>query len=211
MPFYPEYRFLFAVQETRSGNLILCGSGAGKFTVTDTLGVEGAVIMKLDKWGNRIFYDLYRYDSSRYDRLYDITETSDGGYAAIGEAYHAVGNLNVQAAWLVKVDSNGCLNGDCPTLHTGIEDIADEADRFILFPNPATTRFTIAVTQTDYFKSYKGLVFSLYDLTGREIMTTTLSEQAATYPVADYSPGVYLWQVSEGDRRLSTGKLVVTH
>ena len=208
-PQIPAYMILNSVIEDRKGELVFAGGGVANASPANPNGITGGLIMKLDSLCNLVFFKVIRYDSTISDRLFDITETADGGYAAVGNAFHAVGNLNVQAAWLVKVDSNGCLNGDCPALHTAIEEVAPESDRFLLFPNPAASQFTIAVTETEYYKGYKDLQFRLYDLTGRLVMNEALQNQANTFPVTDYTAGVYLWQISEGDRKVSTGKLAV--
>ena len=208
-PQIPAYMILNSVIEDRKGELVFAGGGVANASPANPNGITGGLIMKLDSLCNLVFFKVIRYDSTISDRLFDITETADGGYAAVGNAFHAVGNLNVQAAWLVKVDSNGCLNGDCPALHTAIEEVAPESDRFLLFPNPAASQFTIAVTETEYFKGYKDLQFRLYDLSGRLVMNEALQNQTTTFPVTDYTVGVYLWQISEGDRKISTGKLAV--
>ena len=166
------------------------------------------MILKLDKDGNVIFYQVYRFDSSsNADVLNDIVATSDGGYAAVGNAFHRVGSPNLQAAWLLKVDSNGCLNGDCPQIQTGIRDIPGLVS-FFVFPNPASSQFTIALAGPNDLERYSDLHFTLYDLTGRLVMNEMLKKQTTILHRNDISEGMYVWQIADGENVLRSGKLV---
>jgi hypothetical protein len=163
--------------------------------------------MKFDNNGNVIFYQVYEYDTLGYDGLLDITETADGGYACIGNAFHQVNNQIVEAAWLLKVDSNGCLNGDCPTLYTAITPIADLTN-FFVFPNPASSVFTVALAGPNDIYQYHDLKFSLYDLTGRLVTEQSITAQTTIIQRGDLSDGLYMWTLTDGGNQLKTGKMV---
>jgi len=197
-----------SMTETESGDIVICGEGYGKIRNTDTIFHDGGCILKLDKNGNTIFYQVYDYDSTWQDILNDITETADGGYACVGDAYEHIGNTNYERAWLLKVDSNGCLNGDCPTLYTGIKPIADLIN-FFVFPNPATSQFTVALAGPNDIYGYSDLHFTLFDLTGRLVMDQPLKEQTTVLHRNDLTSGMYLWQIADDNKTLSNGKLVL--
>jgi hypothetical protein len=200
---------LSSITETRSGSIVACGGGAGY-----PIGVNGDTanryrgdIIKFDKNGNVVFYQVYEYDTLGYDGLADITETSDGGYACVGNAFHPVGSQYVQAAWLLKVDSNGCLNGDCPTLYTGIKDIPS-LEEFFVFPNPASSQFTVALAGPNDIYQYHDLKFSLYDLTGRLVTEQLITAQTTIIQRGDLSNGLYIWSLSDEANQLRNGKMV---
>jgi len=133
--------------------------------------------------------------------------TSDGGYACIGNAYEHVGNNNYERAWLLKVDSNGCLNGNCPTIETGIKPIA-AVTSFFVFPNPASSQFTVALAGPNDINLYHDLSFSLYDLTGRLVMEQPVTAQTTIIRRGDLVDGLYMWTLTDNGSPLKAGKMV---
>ena len=198
-----------SMTETKSGDIVACGWGGGIpiGIPHDTKRRLGGDILKLDKDGNIIFYQVYEYDTTSRDVLADITETADGGYACVGNAYAAIGNLYYQRAWLLKVDSNGCLNGDCPQIQTGIADIPNMVS-FFVFPNPASSQFTVALAGPNDLARYSDLHFTLYDLTDREVMEESLKQQTTTVQRNDIADGMYVWTLTDSGRQIQTGKIV---
>lgn len=53
-----------------------------------------------------------------------------------------------------------------------------------------------------------GFTFSVFDPTGRQVVTRQLSATTADLNSADWSPGIYFWVASQGNRVLGTGKVV---
>lgn len=193
--------------ETRSGSLVICGSAQYGFLNFDSSGHESAALFKMDKDGNLIFFQFYNYDTSWQDILFDITETADGGYACIGNAYQRIlPTTNYQRAWLLKVDSNGCLNGDCPHLFNDITALQEPLS-FFVFPNPVETQFTVALSGPQDIQRYQHLLFNLYDLTGRLVGTKPINEQTTIIERGGLGPGLYLWQLCDDKGPVRKGKL----
>ena len=193
--------------EDRSGNIVICGEGVGQNSSSDTLYHDGGCLLKFDKNGNTIFYQVYDYDTSWLDILNDITETADGGYACVGNAFdHGSNNTNYQRAWLLKVDSNGCLNGNCPTLHTAVNEIPDPMS-FFVFPNPVSSQFTVALAGPQDIYRYHDLTFTLYDLTGRLVYSQPLTQQTTVIQRDGLSDGLYIWELSNGNEHITNGKI----
>ena len=196
-----------SLTQTRSGSIVVVES------LTDLpLGSPihphlGGVFLKLDKDGNTLWQNLFFANTVYDSRFYDVTEAADGGIAAIGQATDSA--TGHQATWLLKVDSNGCMNGNCPQLFTSIPNITAEHSRFIVFPNPASSQFTVAITETSFMQDYRDLSFTLYDLTGRIVYKQGLTDQATTMQRGDLPTGMYLWHISGGDRNITNGKMVI--
>jgi hypothetical protein len=199
---------LNGIMESRSGAIVACGWGGGypiSIAGDDTTLRLGGDLIKFDQEGNLIFYQVYEYDVTQSDVLYDITETADGGYASVGDAYDIIGSTAYQRAWLLKVDNNGCLNGDCPTLYTGIKTIPDMVN-FFVFPNPISSRYTVALAGPQDINLYHDLVFSLYDLSGRLVYQQVITQQTTLMQRGDLSNGLYIWNISDGDQTLLAGR-----
>ena len=207
-PSSPNFTLIKSMMESSSGNILLCGKKQTGFLSIDTEGHGNGVIIKLDKNGNVIFNQAYNYDTTWQDELFDITETADGGYASVGYAFERIGNISYGRAWVLKVDSTGCLNGNCPTIETGIEDIAVYTN-FFVFPNPATSAFTIALSGPNDIGRYQDLRFILYDLTGRVVMDRLLKEQTSLVQREELANGLYLWKIENGSTSLGNGKIVL--
>jgi hypothetical protein len=205
-PAAPNFKLANSMIETRSGSLVICGGIQSGYVSMDTEGHASGAIFKLDKNGNLIFQQAYNYDSTWSDRLLDITETADGGYACIGNAFENVGGIYYQKAWLLKVDSNGCLNSNCPTLYTGIQPIPDLIN-FFVFPNPASSQFTVALAGPQDIYQYHNLSFSLCDLKGRLVQKQTLDQQTTIIQRGDLSAGLYVWELSDESGHINSGKI----
>jgi hypothetical protein len=196
-----------SMTETRSGSIVLVES----LTILP-LGSPlhphlGGAFLKLSNDGNTIWQNLFFANTVYDSRFYDVTEAADGGIAAIGQATDSA--TRHQATWLVKVDSNGCMNGVCPTNYTNITNISAEQGRFMVFPNPAGSQFTVAVTETSFMQDYRDLNFTLYDLTGRMVYEQSLTEQATTIQRGDMPTGMYIWHISDAQRNIANGKMVI--
>ena len=196
-----------SLTETRSGDILLVESLTILPLGSPIHSHLGGAFLMLNKDGNTIWQNLF-FANSVYDSyFYDVTETADGGIAAIGQATDSA--TGHQATWLLKVDSNGCMNGNCPQLFTSIPNITAEHSRFIVFPNPASSQFTVAITETSFMQDYRDLSFTLNDLTGRIVYKQTLTDQATTMQRGDLPIGMYLWHISDGDRHITNGKMVI--
>jgi len=73
-------------------------------TSSRSKGSYDAFVMKLDASGNTLAYRTF--GGTGYDAFEDITATSDGGFAAVGELADTVKDGNVSQVYLVKLDSN---------------------------------------------------------------------------------------------------------
>ncbi len=92
--------------------------------------------------------------------------------------------------------------------YTGLPS-GDDAEQPTVYPNPAgNTVFVIPGGKGD-------LIFALYDLTGRKVLSKTFSHNRQNKIRIDLSkltPGTYLYSCSDSDQTSSQkGKLVITH
>jgi len=89
----------------------------------------------------------------------------------------------------IGVDS---LTINCVKTTTGIDGI--NTTSIFLYPNPATNMVTVTADGTE------PLVFNLYDLTGREIITRECAGTSNTVDVSQLSKGVYLAKILQAGK-----------
>ena len=92
-------------------------------------------------------------------------------------------------------DANGCVNGTAFTLTVSacvglIENSTGIAMQ--IFPNPARTELTVDIESA--------AKYSIFDLTGKEVLSGALTEGTNKMDVSQLQAGAYLLRVSEGAR-----------
>lgn len=199
---------LFSIHETNSGSLVFCESRTGVVNETQVSYRLSGELFKTDGDGNILWKCRYidGVDTNYHNYFFDVTEGSDGGIFATGQAVPINGQRN--QIWLVKVDSNGCLNGNCPELFTGIKEEKKPAD-ILVFPNPAQSQFTVAFGETLDFRRYREPVFELTDVTGRIVLQRILTEQATSFSCSAFAQGVYVYTIRSEGRFVAEGKIII--
>lgn len=66
---------------------------------------HNAFLLKVDSAGNRIWFRQYLYNLSNIQEFFDIIESADLGYMALGTAYNSASSN--ESIYLVKTDSSG--------------------------------------------------------------------------------------------------------
>ena len=180
----------------------------------DTSAHMNGWIMKYSGSGQVIWSKLYRGVTSNGvngdDNLFSsIAFLSDSSILCAGQALNNDGTIPpIQQGWLLHLDTAGCLpdNNSCG-LSDGVADIPDDAN-FLVYPNPASSVFTVELAAPNDINGYSDLHFRLYDLTGRMVMDESIKEQTTVLHRGGLTDGMYLWQIADGDKGLKNGKLV---
>ena len=193
--------------ETQSGSIVLAESTSELNTDPHIYPNVSGALLKLDKNGNSLWEKWYVADSNYEADFYDVIEASDKGIVAVGQGINPT--TIKQDTWVIKVDSNGCLNGDCPRLYSAVNEITDEQNRFLVFPNPASSQFTVAITETSYMQDYRDLSLMLYDVTGRLVKQSEIRTQTVTIYRDELSSGIYIWQLTDDERVIKNGKILL--
>lgn len=147
-------------------------------------------------------------------------ETLDGGFIMTGGAdtdLYTNGKVN-QQAWLLKVDSNGCLEPDCgDEIVLSIEEANEQilapiaslqSSPFTLYPQPSTSN-TIYLELLASFQLKPATQARIYDLHGRLILQQAITEHLNSMNVASLPKGLYYCElVGENGEVLGGSKLV---
>ncbi len=149
----------------KSGNIICVGG----IIDSDTSFSRGYLI-KLNSNGDSIYRREFTHGWTDRDQVFlNIANASDGGYYLTG--YNWVQGDNSSKAWIVKVDSNGCVVPGC---HTAVNVEKEHyKNLFHLFPNPVSDQLIIYLNDEDLQE--KNYMLNCYDQNGRLVLTREIS------------------------------------
>jgi hypothetical protein len=127
---------------------------------------------------------------------HDVTKTSDGGFAIAGWA----ANPN-QDAWVVKVDSMGCLVPNCALS----EEELPATTAIQIWPNPTEAKLTVEIRSMDT----EGVLI-IKDLMGRSMMQKSVaqSEKVLFFNLEHLVPGIYILQFVSSNGQSDAIKVV---
>ncbi len=151
---------------------------------------------KIDSTGAVLWQKYYGGDD--YYFLYSILATQDGGCLMIGTINDSAADANnkrMTDIYLIKVGPDGLLVSANETMH-----LPEAA--YKVFPNPATTTFTI---QGSYALP---AVLELYDMMGRQVYRQPVTSNRQQVDVSQLAGGLYVYRlVSDG--KVARGKIIL--
>ena len=135
----------------------------------------------------------------------DVKRTPDNGFVLCGygnDPFLYYGSTG-QQAWVLKVDSNGCMGPTDPQCLTeGVPGVA-QGVAVSVYPNPVGSTLTFA---TDYLPAREELTIT--DLLGQTILTERITTLKQQIDVRAWPPGVYIYYLSSAGSPVVTGKVV---
>jgi hypothetical protein len=162
---------------------------------------------------NELWFQYYTLRDSTPDPgersyLYDLRPTSDGGY--VGAGYVLVFDTATTGAnfgytaWVIKLDSNGCLRQSCVNRISEPEFNPAEEVPLSIYPNPSNQYFTV-----EWLGAKNGEA-QLLDVQGRVLQRIDLNQGIGILNTAGHLPnGMYLIRVSSSDGEVRTQKVLL--
>ena len=168
-------------------------------------------IAKISPSGDSLWSRTYVYSANfpSFHEFYDLKECPDGGFILCGESRSvANGDSIPQQAWLMKLDSFGCLVPGCQLIDATEE--AQEQGTLLLYPNPARDYLNFFYRPAPGQNS-RELSFRIFDASGRELQRFEAQSGEATYivPLWHWPPGVYFLQLLHEGLPVRTERFVV--
>jgi len=175
------------------GNYAMCGYEKDEYANGNTHKQYG-VISKVTPSGNLLWHRKYTMstENKRYDVFNGFTPTSDGGFICVGTVWGD--NTSRENAWVVKLDSLGCLEPGCDPSVSVIELPVGEASPITIYPNPTDGLFTVEAREGQRIGHVR-----VYDAQGRTVLEKQV-EMSGQVPL-DLSaapPGGYFCAVLVG-------------
>lgn len=204
----------FKQSQTHLNSIISCSDNSG-YVVAGTSAVgetqwTGTLFGRIAKispdgdslWDRRYIYPV---DTALYVSMdiYDVKETTDGGFIFCGEA-HATGTNYPQQAWLMKVDEYGCLVPGCQLIDTVNDN--EPSPEISIFPNPATDYLNVFLPS-----GVNNGHFAIVNAEGSLMKQFTALYENSTYvvDVSEYPSGVYFLQFNMNGKIVGTKKFIV--
>ncbi len=200
---------LSVIKELPDSNVVVAGEIIGGFNSSDTIGEWSRNFASLIKYrpnGDRIWQRKYSYhNDSLLGYIYDMKQTADGGFVLCGESddnYHYYGNTT-QQAWVIKVDSNGCLGPMDPQCLTERAPQLQRSLSVKIFPNPTKEAITI---ESDYLADHEELTIT--NAVGQTLLTQRVTNTRERIEIKSWPTGVYIYYISAAGSSVQTGKIV---
>ncbi|MBL7705280.1 MAG: T9SS type A sorting domain-containing protein [Taibaiella sp.] len=212
----PRNESFRTVTEASNGDIVAFGSTYKYYAydqygyeVGNTRGPDGWAL-RLDTQGNEVWNRVFGHNAvdNCHDYLYNAMALPDGSFIATGstnipDTFYYEGQQIAskrQSAWVVKLNSDGCMNSDCPgTLGSGKEMLKKES--VSLFPNPGNG--TINISYTKPFNAEAQLI--VYDQLGRIVQQQLIPKniQQYTFSLNSQATGLYYILLQSGKENYS--------
>jgi hypothetical protein len=171
--------------------------------------------VKVSNIGDSIWSRMYRgvpgtLGLANDNSISDFQLLPDGGIIGCGTSTNIDTSYESQQAWLIRLDSMGCLIPGCDTLTaTGLNPVLTNGNHtgIAVYPNPASSLVYLLI-KTD--NPTPDLSFKIYDATGKLMATERGALADVTYllHVNNYANGLYFVQVLDGGNMVAKSKFV---
>ncbi len=202
----------------KNGDIIGAGTGILERSTTASTGWLFRLSPDGELLWSRKYINIasdYEFDSSKEDGgLLQVLELPDGDIMAVGANTDTLlqdGDVYQDYdVWLLRVDSDGCLEPDCEGYDQIITSIIDlpELDlnlQFSIFPNPVSDLVKLRLDEYCASCSY-----SLYSPSGQRMHhIPALSAIQYSIDVSSYAPGWYPWVLSYEGQAITHGSVMV--
>ncbi len=194
------------------GSIVSCGRFCDSTYAFQVSSYDaGGVILKVNSVGDSLWMRQYNNYVSPpnpgnfFETLFGIEKTYDGGYIACG----GIINQPQGKAWVIKMDSLGCVNAGCGgvisgTLSTGMMDNSLFMDGGVsIYPNPSNDVLHIDLVKADSFFKFK-IINNLGEVIREEELKNNFIN------IKDLSTGIYFLHLISNKPATLSKKFVVS-
>lgn len=170
---------------------------AGTNSNYDSLGREQGWLFSINLNGDSLYQRLYNASTIWPEIVYGIKPTNDG-FLISGFGITNIDSINSQDAWLLKVDSFGCLTPGCQLV--GIDNIPFSREEIKIYPNPAKDKI-------QFRHSGEIISYRIADYSGKLLLAGNYLESGINIELLP--SGAYVVQILLENKSQAFGKLVV--
>jgi len=200
------------IKETSDGSYLVLGT----MTRPEGLATGQGYLTKVDNSGELLWQRIYRYVEFGDNLLFDLDQMPNGGWLCTGwmNGMPAFGDSIPDAdAWLVSVDSEGCIEPGCQDVN--VEEIVVGLENTItVFPNPSQDLVKLAFAFPEgYIPNNKNEIV-IIDMQGREVVRENIflfagSNNNIEIDISLLSSGMYTLHWLSDKSWLDSSKILV--
>jgi hypothetical protein len=211
---YDEGVLLYTLKKTNDGNFVAVGHRFLNDSLQNDLIIGGyGYIVKFASDGNVIWQRTYanvinpQNFTLVMNKLYDFDFKDDGGIIACGDVMDFTAPSQQQKAWLLSLDSYGCLSAGCH-LFDAITETEKKEGVFKAYPNPAND--VLYIQHLPGFETQQ-CELQMADITGKIVMQQKLINQEVTYifSTETLNNGIYFLSLKTESGLVQTEKIMV--
>ncbi len=174
------------------------------------LGHYTSWLVKVSPEGDSLWARRYTYFDGEFiaPEVFDMKATPDGGYVLVGftiNLFNVVTNPIVPA-WIMKVDSFGCLIPGCH-LPNATEEMEAAAPFLAIYPNPVSDFLNFQLRGTQLMKDATFRIVNMEGKVFEEIKLLNV-QTTVTIPVSGWSVGSYFLQCLQNGVVICSEKFV---
>jgi Secretion system C-terminal sorting domain len=201
---------LTEMMEAADGNGYVASGIVYEITPEHPNGYYTSWLVKVSPEGDSLWSRRYTYFNGEFvaPEVFDMKATPDGGYVLVGftvNQYDAVTNPIVPA-WIMKVDSFGCLIPGCH-LPNAIGEKEAAAPSLVVYPNPVSDFLTFQLRGVPFTKNATFRIVNMEGKVMEEIKSVNV-QATVTVPVSVWPVGVYSLQCLENEVVICSEKFV---
>jgi hypothetical protein len=134
--------------------------------------------------------------------------SGNGGPATAAELKNPSGVAITDTGLYIADNSNQVVR-KVKLIPTGINTIKSPDGSMLLYPNPATDKLYIDITEQGYIPKY----IAVFDITGRLLLSFTIQNATSTIPVdvSSLEPGMYFLKVLDSNFKQNVGRFVIVN
>jgi len=180
---------------------------------SDTLIHDVGYVVKFDENGTLLWERFYALITNVVDfsfvtnKLYDFDFKNDGGIIACGDVLDLTAPNQQQKAWLLSLDSYGCLSAGCQ-LFDAVTETEKKEGVFKAYPNPAND--VLYIQHLPGFEM-QHCELQMTEITGKIVMQQKLINQEVTYiySTETLNNGIYFLSLKTESGLVQTEKIMV--
>ncbi len=183
-------------------------------------GPEQGLLLRTTSDGDSLWMRNYFYYDDEVvqgqGRFFDVLPTADNGCIATGFANGPVNAAppagHSQDAWVVKVDSMGCIVPGCDGISGTTEQVTNLTSALHLYPNPVHGLLHVDITLPPKLVTTGPLTITVTSLSGQVVLQQSLPTSApgeVELDVGHLATGTYALHLSDAHTWLAGEKFVV--
>jgi hypothetical protein len=138
-----------------------------------------------------------------YSNFVGTVVSNNGAVGALSTGVVLDGRLLVHVGALTTAAATVIIPTLCAS--SGIHNVGITKDAVTIYPNPFSTSINITINDASQF-NYRE--FKLYNVLGKEVMNSTITEQVTTLEMNNLPSGVYFYKVIGNNKTIQSGKLI---